>query len=112
LPKPGEGPSRELCERGYFKARIYGTAEGEPRPSAVCRVEGDGDPGYGATSRMLAEAALYLADTATEGRPGGVLTPASALGLPFAERLGAAGVRFRVEEYRAEARRAEAEVRP
>lgn len=61
------------------------------------KVAAQGDPGYAATSRMLAESALCLAldDTPTTG---GVLTPASAMGMRLVERLRRAGMTFQVEE--------------
>ena len=27
LPKPGEGPSENLIENGFFKAQVFGTSE-------------------------------------------------------------------------------------
>lgn len=90
FPKPGEGPRVALEGGGYFEARIEKPESGE----ALITVSADRDPGYGATSIMLAESAILLAKTAGEGRPGGVLTPAVALGAPLAERLTRAGVRF------------------
>jgi short subunit dehydrogenase-like uncharacterized protein len=63
---------------------------------AIVRVRG-GDPGYGETSRMLAEAALTLA---SDERPAvsGVVTPAVGLGLPYRRRLEASGMRFELVE--------------
>lgn len=58
---------------------------------------GKGDPGYAATSRMLSEAGLCLATT--EG-PGGVLTPASAMGDALVDRLRAAGMTLRAWQVR------------
>jgi short subunit dehydrogenase-like uncharacterized protein len=99
LPKSGEGPSRRDRETGFFKVRILGWAAGQPRPSAVCHVEGTNDPGYGETAKMLGESALLMLETrtATEGKRGGVWTPASAFGSALAERLRAAGMRWDVE---------------
>ncbi|HJF11789.1 MAG TPA: hypothetical protein K8V92_03515, partial [Corynebacterium falsenii] len=65
----------------------------------------DADPGYKGTSLMLGEAALTLA-VDTEDLPhecaadhqgptgGGVLTPATGLGLAYARRLAEAGMRM------------------
>jgi len=76
-----------------------GTAHGEHEDDdvrIVARVRGL-DPGYGETSRMLAEAALTLA---SDERPDvvGVVTPAVGLGLPYQRRLEASGMRFEVVE--------------
>jgi short subunit dehydrogenase-like uncharacterized protein len=60
-------------------------------------VKGDKDPGYGSTSKMIAESAVVLLlhpDLAS----GGIWTPGSALGMPLVERLQAnAGLSFAVE---------------
>ncbi|MGA0830990.1 MAG: hypothetical protein ACO3RG_06150, partial [Nitriliruptoraceae bacterium] len=60
----------------------------------VVRVRG-GDPGYGETARMLAEAALTLA---SDERPdvAGVVTPAVGLGAPYRRRLEGSGMSFEV----------------
>jgi short subunit dehydrogenase-like uncharacterized protein len=59
-------------------------------------VQGDRDPGYGSTSKMISEAAIcLLQDTQT---PGGIWTPASSVGQQLIDRLQAhAGLTFRVE---------------
>jgi short subunit dehydrogenase-like uncharacterized protein len=58
------------------------------------RVSGDRDPGYGATSRMLGESAVCLARDELSC-PGGVWTPASAMGNLLIERLQqSAGITF------------------
>jgi short subunit dehydrogenase-like uncharacterized protein len=99
LPAPGEGPSKEQREAGYFRARIV--ARTDPRgPDVRVRglVEGTSDPGYGETAKMLSEAALCLA---LEGdrleAKGGVLTPAACFGMRLVERLRSAGMTFRVD---------------
>jgi len=92
LPDPGEGPSREDRERGFFVVRLIGkTAAGDELRG---RVEGQNDPGYGETAKMLGESALCLArdDIAA---PGGIRTPASTMGLTLIERLRDAGMVFR-----------------
>ncbi|QQR41896.1 saccharopine dehydrogenase NADP-binding domain-containing protein [Myxococcus xanthus] len=100
LPAPGEGPSLEAREKGFFVAQLRGEGT-SPRTGKQVRLKGkvaaQGDPGYAATSRMLAESALCLAldDTPTTG---GVLTPASAMGMRLVERLRRAGMTFQVEE--------------
>lgn len=101
LPKPGQGPSEEERTRGFFKMSIFGTLDGDAQPSLVAEVEGINDPGYGETAKMTSETALALLDPSAV-RPGfeaGVLTPATALGLPLVERLRAKGMTFRVEPF-------------
>lgn len=98
LPAPGEGPSAAERERGSFRITILGDGvreyEDEPTISARVRVAADLDPGYGASARMLAESALCLARREAVGLEAGVLTPASALGLPLIDRLRPVGVTF------------------
>lgn len=93
LPAPGEGPSRETIEDHWFAVRLIGTGRTSGASFTVrARVTGDRDPGYGSASRMLAESAVCLArgeiDTPLAG---GVLTPASGIGLPLVDRLAACG---------------------
>jgi short subunit dehydrogenase-like uncharacterized protein len=93
LPKPGEGPSAEDRAAGYFRMEIHGW--GQDGEHYVATVAADGDPGYAATSLMLAEAVL-LASSGDPDLPdrAGVLTPATGLGMPLVERLRAAGMTF------------------
>ncbi len=99
LPKPGEGPSEEKRESGYFKTKLLGfiPAQGsEPQIKVEGVVVGQKDPGYGETAKMLGESALCLAlDEQTSG--GGILTPASAMGMTLVHRLRNAGMTFMVE---------------
>ena len=87
----GEGPSPETRAKSWFKVRFAGTGAGE---RVVTEVLG-GDPGYGETSKMLAEAALCLAHDDLEERAG-QLTPAVAMGEALTRRLIAAGIEFEV----------------
>jgi short subunit dehydrogenase-like uncharacterized protein len=89
LPSAGEGPSKSSREGGFFKIRIVGRSADGAR--AVARVEGDRDPGYGETAKMLGESALCLAfdDLPKEG---GLLTSAVAMGSVLIERLRRAGM--------------------
>lgn len=84
LPKPGEGPSRELQQSGFFNLMQIGTL---PDGTTLrTRITGDQDPGYGSTSKMLAESAVCLAWDELESG-GGVLTPATAMGNALLARL-------------------------
>jgi short subunit dehydrogenase-like uncharacterized protein len=98
LPKPGEGPSREAREAGFFVARLIGDgvdADGQPLQLRG-RVAGVNDPGYGETAKMLGESAMALAFDPLDS-PGGLRTPASTMGDALLERLRAAGMTFRIE---------------
>lgn len=94
-PKPGEGPSKEEREAGHYEyVAIGGRPDGKELRVVVT---GDKDPGYGSTSKIIAEAALCLVTDRTEV-PGGVYTPAPALGARLRERLVAnAGLTFDIE---------------
>lgn len=92
LPKPGEGPSPEQQEAGFYDMRFHGTtAAGE---TLTVKVTGDQDPGYGSTAKILAEAAMCLLASEVDG---GFWTPATALGDPFVAALvERAGLTFEV----------------
>lgn len=94
LPKPGEGPSPELQKSGFFNLMQIGElADGQIMKT---RITGDQDPGYGSTSKMLAEAAVCLAQDELDTQ-GGVLTPASSMGDKLLTRLrNNAGLTFEV----------------
>lgn len=96
LPKPGEGPSFEERENGEYEVLFVGTTADGAELRTV--VHGRKDPGYGSTSKMITEAALALADTPRSTTPGGVWTPAAAMGGALIERLrDNAGLTFRLE---------------
>lgn len=93
--KPGEGPSREERENGDYDVLII--AEGKGGDDVRVAVTGDKDPGYGSTSKMIAESAVCLVKDAADG-PGGVTTPGAAMGLRLVDRLVAnAGLTFSIE---------------
>ena len=98
LPKSGSGPSKSDQENGYFDIRFFGKTSKKDNIST--KVTGDKDPGYGSTSRMLAQSALCLAqDVTKEEVDGGFWTPASAMGDKLLDRLEAhAGLNFEVVE--------------
>ena len=108
LPQPGEGPSREKREAGYFDIRLLGIHPTDPDKNLAARIHGDRDPGYGSTSKMLGESAVCLAlDERTS--EGGCLTPASAMGATLLARLPKnAGVTFELDDAASEASAASA----
>jgi short subunit dehydrogenase-like uncharacterized protein len=91
-PKPGEGPSKEEREAGYYDILYLGkTADGQ---KLIVNVKGDRDPGYGSTSKMISESAICLIKDATD-TPGGIWTTAPAMGNKLIKRLQAnAGLTF------------------
>lgn len=90
LPKPGEGPSEQARQGASFSHEFYATL-GEKRLRA--RFGAAGDPGYGETSKMLAESVLCLSrDREQLPGGGGVLTGAAAMGARLIDRLRAAGI--------------------
>jgi len=94
LPDPGEGPSEETRNNGFFEFWAHGT-DGDN--NLKVKVAGKRDPGYGATSRMLAQAGLCLAqDELSVG--GGIWTTASAMGDALLTRLPSVDIHFSVVE--------------
>jgi short subunit dehydrogenase-like uncharacterized protein len=92
-PKPGEGPSAEEREAGFYDILFIG--EYPDGKSIRASVKGDRDPGYGSTSKMIAESALTLLEVDT---PGGVVTPGAIMAKPLIARLTAnAGLEFALE---------------
>jgi short subunit dehydrogenase-like uncharacterized protein len=96
LPKPGTGPDAEAREKGFFNLEQIGRfADGRQIRS---KITGDRDPGYGSTSKMLAESAVCLAlDDLDSGA--GVLTPVAAMAAPLLKRLREnAGLSFEIRD--------------
>ena len=92
--KPGEGPSKEERENGFYDVLFVG--EYPDGTTVRASVQGDRDPGYGSTSKMLAETGIALLANKGEG---GVWTPGALLGDALIDRLTAnAGLTFRIEE--------------
>ncbi|MBU3003765.1 saccharopine dehydrogenase family protein [Paraglaciecola arctica] len=86
LPKPGEGPSQDAQEKGFYDLRFYGKTDSGQEIRV--KVTGDQDPGYGSTAKMLAQAAACLAqDISKDCVPGGFWTPASIFGDRLIKRL-------------------------
>ena len=92
-PKPGEGPSKKERENGYFSFRFF--VFEEKGDKSIFKVTGDRDPGYGSTSKMLAESAVCLAKDKLDNKYG-VLTPSFAMGDNILNRLvSKAGLTFK-----------------
>ena len=95
VPQPGEGPDKASREAGNYDVLFIGTGPNGERLEAA--VGGDLDPGYGSTSKMLAESAMCLLQD-SDALSGGIYTPAPAMGEKLITRLvDKAGLYFRLE---------------
>jgi short subunit dehydrogenase-like uncharacterized protein len=95
-PKPGEGPSKEERENGRYDLLYVAIAPDGRQVRAS--VKGDRDPGYGSTSKMMAECSICLLRD-TPGVSGGIWTPGAAMGDKLIKRLvDHAGLTFTVEK--------------
>jgi len=93
IKDPGEGPDEAERAKSWFEVRFVGEGGGS---RVVTKVSG-GDPGYGETSKMLAESALCLAFDELSPTAGQVTT-AAAMGDALLARLQRAGIAFEVLE--------------
>lgn len=83
-PKPGEGPSKEERDAGGYDVHFFGShANGE---TLRARVTGDKDPGYGSTSKIMAEASICLIEECGDVS-GGVYTPGAIMGEALVPKL-------------------------
>ena len=82
---------------GFFRCELFAEAKTAGRSAEIYD---QGDPGNRATVKMLCEATLALALNGDElpggAGFGGVLTPASGIGLILRDRLAARGMSFRI----------------
>ena len=86
LPQPGQGPSLRERESGCYELWFSGQSDDGERLRTV--VKGNRDPGYGSTCKLIAESALCLIrDVNHTATPGGIWTPAAAMGAALTERL-------------------------
>jgi short subunit dehydrogenase-like uncharacterized protein len=93
-PEPGEGPSKESRENGNYDVLFCADLEDA---TIKVSVSGDMDPGYGSTSKMIAESAVCLVKDCKD-LAGGIYTPAASMGKKLIERLeNNAGLIFKVE---------------
>jgi short subunit dehydrogenase-like uncharacterized protein len=92
--KPGEGPDKAAREAGFYDLLFIGEMPGGEILRAA--VKGDRDPGYGSTSKMIAESALTLLEQ--PGVLAGISTPGGIMAAPLLDRLVAhAGLTFQME---------------
>ena len=97
LPKPGQGPSPEEQEAGFYDLRFLGSTE--DGDEIRVKITGDRDPGYGSSAKMLAQAGISLRrDVDKRDCEGGFWTPASIFGDRLIERLQTfAGITFELQ---------------
>ena len=93
-PKPGEGPTPEERQNGHYDVLFVG--EMPDGRTLKYGVKGRYDPGYGTTSRMIAETGIALLACQAAG---GVSTPGALLGKALVDRLQAeAEITFAAED--------------
>lgn len=94
--QPGEGPTKEERDNGFYDVLFIGS---NPSGDVLkVGVKGDKDPGYGSTSKMIAESAVCLLKN-PDAASGGIWTPAAVMGSLLVERLESnAGLSFTIEE--------------
>lgn len=94
FPQSGFGPTGSRLEDWSWHVGLDArTAAGH---YVRIDVDAEGHPGYLATSRMLGEVGLLLAEDGTTPDRAGFLTPATALGTAHLDRFERAGVHFSV----------------
>ena len=95
-PKPGEGPTKEERENGFYDLLFVGIDKNGAQVRGA--VYGQKDPGYGSTAMILAETAICLLQKGGKV-PGGVWLPGAALGQDLIDRLQAhAQLSFKEEQ--------------
>lgn len=94
LPASGFGPTGERM--GDWSWTMAVNAKTVAGHYLRVDLEGDGQPGYLTTAKMLGEAGLILAEDGATPERSGFLTPAAALGTGQLDRFRHAGVRIQV----------------
>ena len=96
VPKAGQGPSKKQRENGFFNLKFYFNNNSK---KYLVEVTGDMDPGYGSTSKMLAECAICLALDDKLNKNYGVITPSVAFEEYILQRLqNNAGLKFSMKK--------------
>ncbi len=94
--KPGDGPTKEQREAGYYE--IWYVGSNDEGDSLTAIVTGDEDAGYGSTRKIISEAAIFLAKKPKD-QDGGILTPATAMGSGLRPKLvESAGITFSISQ--------------
>jgi short subunit dehydrogenase-like uncharacterized protein len=93
-PGPGKGPSPAALDDVDYRLDLEARSTSGRRAAATLR--GQGNPGYRSSPRILAEAAIAIAHDDRLPDRYGVLTPATALGLPFISRFPLVGLQLEV----------------
>ena len=94
LPGSGFGPQGEAMEDWIWSMAT--TARTVGGHYVRIDLDGEGQPGYLATAKMLGEAGLLLSEDGATPERSGFLTPAAALGTEQVDRFRHAGVRIQV----------------
>ena len=94
-PKPGEGPSAESRQNGFFRGRLVGYSKGKGK--LIVSMEREGDPGNEITIALAIESARLAVENAFLHDRKGFLTPSVAFGDQLTNRLEKAGFRFKTE---------------
>jgi short subunit dehydrogenase-like uncharacterized protein len=92
FPSSGFGPAAERLEPWRWRLSIFARTTGAQEVEV--EIDGEGHPGYLATSRMLGEAGMIVAEPGLAPDEFGCLTPATAIGAASIDRFAQAGLRF------------------
>jgi short subunit dehydrogenase-like uncharacterized protein len=88
-PNPGEGPSEQTMDTGWFRCELFGKTTGGRTAQGM--ISDQGDPGNRVTVKCLCESAMALALDQLPDRAG-VLTPSTGIGDALVTRLRARGM--------------------
>jgi short subunit dehydrogenase-like uncharacterized protein len=94
LPSSGFGPTGVRMADWSWRMAVNAKTVGGHHVRVD--LDGDGQPGYLATAKMLGEAGMMLAEDGATPERSGFLTPAAAIGTDNLDRFRNAGVRIQV----------------
>lgn len=102
LPAPGQGPTEDIRENGFFKMHFWGRGSKATGESIIVKGGIDafnGDPGYKQTAKMSCETALCLVQDIDkipqDSNSYGIVTPAVACDTILIDRLNKKGIVFK-----------------